>query len=95
MRNFSNVPQRLDIRYQLASIAWLTFLMAIAAAGIFFSLFDPHALALASGHDWPAWDALGAYTIGFFCFWGSFTAAGLVALQCTRAVPVGRSQRPG
>ncbi|WP_432241073.1 hypothetical protein [Herbaspirillum robiniae] len=73
-----------------AIVGWMAFLMAIAAEGLFFSIFDPNELALAAGREW---DALGAYSIGFFCFWGSFAACGLLALRLTRAVPEGRPRR--
>ena len=68
----------------LAIVVWVAFLMAIAAEGVFFSLFSPEELAMASGREW---DALGAYTVGFFCFWGSFAACGLLAVRLTRALP--------
>jgi hypothetical protein len=48
------------------------FLMAIAAEGVFFSLFNPDELAMVSGHEW---EAMGAYTVGFFCFWGVLPCA--------------------
>ncbi|KAF1044038.1 MAG: hypothetical protein GAK35_01918 [Herbaspirillum frisingense] len=73
-----------------AIIAWMAFLMAIVAEGLFFSLFNPDELALATGRDW---DALSAYSIGFFCFWGSFAVCGLLAVRLTQAVPGGRPRR--
>ncbi|ALU90371.1 hypothetical protein Hrubri_3210 [Herbaspirillum rubrisubalbicans M1] len=71
----------------VAIVVWVAFLMAIAAEGVFFSLFNPEELAMASGRDW---EALGAYTIGFFCFWGSFAVCGLLAVRLTRALPRAR-----
>ncbi|MDR9834962.1 hypothetical protein [Herbaspirillum huttiense] len=68
----------------LAIVVWVAFLMAIAAEGVFFSLFNPEELAMASGREW---EALGAYTVGFFCFWGSFVVCGLLAVRLTRALP--------
>lgn len=68
----------------LAIVVWVAFLMAIAAEGMFFSLFSPEELAMAAGHEWGA---LAAYTVGFFCFWGSFAACGLLAVRLTRALP--------
>lgn len=48
-------------------ILWPSFLIAAAATGVFFSLFDPADLY---AHWEPsAPDALGAYTLGFFAFW--------------------------
>lgn len=53
---------------KLASVVlWPSFLVAIVAEGVFFSLFDPHELALGSGlADTPS---LGIYTMGFFLIW--------------------------
>lgn len=68
----------------LAIVVWVAFLMAIAAEGVFFSLFNPEELAMASGREW---EALGAYTVGFFFFWGSFVVCGLLAVRLTRALP--------
>ncbi|WP_237022445.1 hypothetical protein [Herbaspirillum frisingense] len=56
----------------IAIVLWVAFLMAIAAEGVFFSLFNPDELAMASGHEW---EAMGAYTVGFFCFWGVLPCA--------------------
>lgn len=64
-----------------AIVCWVAFLMAIAAEGLFFSVFDPIALAMATGQEW---NALGAYSIGFFCFWGGFTVCGLLAVRLTQ-----------
>ncbi|MFZ6646839.1 hypothetical protein ACO0LO_14045 [Undibacterium sp. TJN25] len=49
------------------SILWPSFLTAIAAEGLFFSLFDPRELALAGSHIDMSVTAV--YTLGFFCFW--------------------------
>ena len=48
-------------------VLWPSFLMAIPATGVYFSLFDPVDLNL-FGIYVPA-DRLAAYTIGFFAFW--------------------------
>ncbi len=48
-------------------VLWPSFLAAIVAEGLFFSLFEPEELlALLGLPDEPA---IAAYTIGFFCFW--------------------------
>jgi hypothetical protein len=48
-------------------VLWPSFLVAIMAEGFFFSLFDPHDLALGGAHlEMPP---LATYTVGFFCFW--------------------------
>lgn len=74
-----------------AIVGWMAFLMAIAAEGLFFSMFDPIDLALAAGHR--EWDALGVYTVGFFWFWGSLVASGLLAVRLTQAAPRERVRR--
>ncbi len=48
-------------------VLWPSFLVAIAAEGLFFSLFDPDDL-LPFGQPLEV-SRLGAYTIGFFAFW--------------------------
>ncbi|WP_443115182.1 hypothetical protein [Herbaspirillum seropedicae] len=68
----------------IAIVIWVAFLMATAAEGIFFSIFNPDDLAMAAGHEW---EALGAYTVGFFCFWVSFAICGLLAVRLTQTLP--------
>ena len=55
------VPQR------VAAVLWISFLMAAAATGAFFSAIDP--LALQYCVTFPEVSRMGAYTIGFFLFW--------------------------
>lgn len=57
-------------------ILWPSFMVAIAAEGIFFSLFDPRDLA----HTGAQYDWLGAYTAGFFCFWGLCAISSLITV---------------
>ena len=52
---------------KLIWIFWPSFLMAIPATGIYFSLFDPVDLTL-FGVYVPG-NRIAAYTIGFFAFW--------------------------
>lgn len=48
-------------------VFWPSFLTAIAAVGVFFSVFDPEELvSFGVEHNLPA---LGIYTLGFFFFW--------------------------
>lgn len=49
-------------------VLWPSFLAAAAATGVFFSLFDPQEFWLLGEH--LEISRLGAYTIGFFGFWG-------------------------
>ena len=48
-------------------VLWPSFLMAAAASGVFFSLFDPQQLEI-FGIVVPP-DPLTAYTTGFIAFW--------------------------
>lgn len=66
------------------SILWPSFLVSIAAEGLFFSAFDPHELqAAARSHvELPA---LAAYTIGFFFFWTFCSIASLLTYYLTHA----------
>jgi hypothetical protein len=48
-------------------ILWPSFLVAIPASGVYFSLFDPVDLDLLGWHIAAHNGA--AYTIGFFAFW--------------------------
>ncbi len=52
---------------RIMAILWLTFLVSIAATGIFFSAIDP--LELKYCVALPEVSRLGAYTIGFFLLW--------------------------
>jgi hypothetical protein len=63
---------------QAMSILWPSFLVAAAAEGLFFSLFDPMDLQLSGGV--PELSRLGVYTIGFLLFW--LFAAASSALTC-------------
>jgi len=63
---------------QLIYILWPSFLMAVAAVGLFFSLVAPADLHL-FGEPLAVSD-MAAYTIGFFLFW-ALTAASS-ALTC-------------
>ncbi|RJF96113.1 hypothetical protein [Noviherbaspirillum saxi] len=65
-------------------VLWPSFLVAIIAEGFFFSLFDPHDLALVGTHiDVPP---LAVYTIGFFCFWAFCSLASMLTCYL-HAVP--------
>ena len=48
-------------------VLWPSFLVAAAATGVFFSLFDPQEFWLLGEH--LEISRLGAYTLGFFGFW--------------------------
>ncbi len=52
---------------RVAAILWISFLLAAAATGAFFSAIDPMELRYCV--SFPEVSRLGAYTIGFFLFW--------------------------
>ena len=60
------------------AVLWLSFLMAVPAAGLLFSVVDP--LELQYCVDLPTLSRLGAYTIGFFLFWSLTAATGLLCV---------------
>lgn len=66
------VPQR------IGAVLWLSFLMAIAATGVFFSAIDP--LTLQDCVTFPEVSRMGAYTIGFLLFWLLTGASSLLAV---------------
>lgn len=66
------VPQR------LAAILWISFLMAVVATGVFFSIIDP--LALQYCVPFPEVSRTAAYSIGFFLFWSLTAGASLLAV---------------
>ena len=54
-------------------VMWPSFLVAGAAAGVFFSMFDPQEFWLFGEH--LEISRQGAYTIGFFGFWAVCSGA--------------------
>lgn len=60
----------------LMMVLWPSFLVAIVAEGVFFSIFEPAELALRASAD--EIQPLGVYTIGFFFFWGVCAMASLL-----------------
>jgi hypothetical protein len=74
-------PQR-DIGY----IAWASFLMACAAAAVFFAMVDP---AVLSGTTTPGWEISreAGYAIGFFGFWLLTAATAMFAIWLVRSEP--------
>ena len=72
-------------------ILWPSFLVAIAATGLFFSLFDPAELWLRAGSDTGLPD-IACYTIGFlaswlFCALSSMLTVYLAQVQDDRTMP--------
>ncbi|MFT5220591.1 MAG: hypothetical protein ACI9LO_002319 [Planctomycetota bacterium] len=54
-------------KHLIIAVLWPSFLVAIAASGIFFSAFDPEFL-FPFGSQFGI-SRLGIYTLGFFSFW--------------------------
>ena len=57
----------------LMQVLWPSFLVAVVAEGLFFSLIDPLEISLVSHYLGDSREA--AYTIGFFVFWALLAAA--------------------
>lgn len=66
----------------LMAVLWPSFLAAILAEGIFFSLFDPHELSLFGSH--VELTPIAAYTVGFFFFWVSCALASMLTYSLAR-----------
>ena len=64
-------------------VMWPSFLVAGAAVGVFFSLFDPQEFWLFGEH--LEISRQGAYTIGFFGFWAVGMAASALTLWLASA----------
>lgn len=63
---------------RIGAVLWLSFLMAGAATGFFFSVIDP--LELQYCVDFPEVSRTGAYSIGFFLFWLLTSSSSLLAV---------------
>ena len=72
------MPKRI-VWIRIMAVLWPSFLMAAAATGVFFSLFDPQEFWLFGAH--LEISRLGAYTIGFFGFWGVGIASSALAVM--------------
>ena len=59
-------------------ILWPSFLIAIVANGILFSLVDPQDVSLV--HEYLADDSMAAYTFGFIGFWVLFATSSALTL---------------
>lgn len=64
---FNRLQKVPSTKQQVATILWLSFLMAGAATGVFFSLVDP--IEVGACISMPEVSRTGAYSIGFFLFW--------------------------
>lgn len=61
------IAARTSRTQQAIAVLWPSFLVAIAASGLFFSAFDPHDL-VPYNIDFEI-SPLAAYSIGFLVFW--------------------------
>ena len=66
------------VAQRVATILWLSFLMAGVATGVFFSAIDP--LELKYCVDFPEVSRITAYSIGFFLFWLLTASSSLLAV---------------
>ena len=67
----------MSIAQRIATVLWLSFLMAGIATGCFFSVIDPFELQYCV--DFPDMSRTGAYSIGFFLFWLLTASSSLLA----------------
>jgi len=80
------VPQR------FGAVLWLSFLMATAATGVFFSILDPDDLRYCV--PFPEVSRMAAYTIGFFLFWLLTAVSGVLAVTFTYPPPPTPDETP-
>ncbi len=72
----------------IMQILWPAFLMAIVAAGLFFSLIDPQELVLTA--EWLGDSRGAAYTTGFFLFWILFACSSAITYFLAHGTRSGR-----
>ena len=84
------VPQKLPRAQVAIAVLWPSFVVAIAATGLFFSAFNPRDL-IPFNLDIEV-SPLAAYSIGFFFFWllGILAGYGTVYFTLTNARHSGR-----
>ena len=76
------VPTKwMPVPARFGAVLWLSFLMAAAATGVFFSAIDPDELKFCV--SFPEVSRTGAYTIGFFLFWLLTAASSVLAVAFT------------
>ena len=67
---------------RVSAVLWPSFVLAVVAAGVFFTALDPVRLLECEG-DAPM-SPLGAYTLGFFGFWALGASCSLAAAYFLR-----------
>jgi len=63
-------------------VLWPSFLVAVAASGVYFSLFDPVDLDVLGVHVEA--NRIAAYTMGFFAFWMLGSISSMMTLLLSR-----------
>jgi hypothetical protein len=63
-------------------VLWPSFLVAVAASGVYFSLFDPVDLDVLGMHVEA--NRIAAYTMGFFAFWILGSISSVMTLLLSR-----------
>ena len=76
---------------RMAVVLWSSFLVAIVAEGMVFSMLDPMAVFPGERHD--GLPPLAVYTLGFFLFWFFGVVASLLSAYLL-AQPAGRRHLP-
>ncbi len=80
----------IPVAQRVIAVLWPSFLMAGVATIVFFAVFDP--FELISPTWFPNLSRLGAYSVGFFLFWG-LTASSCL-LTCFFQRPINRFNKP-
>lgn len=82
----NNVQQiEISAGTMLMVVLWPAFLMACVATGVFFSLVDPMELIILD--ERVQLPMLGAYTLGFLCFWALGIFSSWLTVLLLRKVP--------
>ncbi len=69
----------------MMQVLWPSFLVAVIAEGVFFSMIDPQELVIAGYQLADNHEA--AYTVGFFVFWALFAISSGLTWVLSRTTP--------
>lgn len=72
-----------DKKRLIIGVLWPSFWMAVILSGVVFSAIDPTLMAIEAGVGEVS--HLGAYSIGFFFFWGVCAWSGFFSIIFSRA----------
>ncbi len=67
----------------IATVAWVSFLMAAIASAVFFAMVDPEILDGATSPGWRI-SRYAGYAIGFFMFWMLTIATSILSIFLVR-----------